>query len=115
MANQTEAELNLAIEEKLAAYREAVETQPARVAAAHLDGVKELRQQLSDLLSAGAVPRVEGLAVIGMLKCPAYPISGGRTVSAVYEVGDGEYRSRGSTPEAAVAAWNRGEYVKAGG
>lgn len=107
----TESELNAAIEAMLAAYREAVPTKPAHVAAAHLEGLGELREQLSAVLSDGAKPRADDLPVSGRLKCPAY-MDRGRPIPPLYEVGDGEKRARGISPAAAVAAWNRGEFVK---
>src|SRR5690348_12831213 len=58
-----------------------------------------LVQQISDFISTGAKEHPKGVKPIGMKVRPG-----------VYEVGNGELRSRGETPEEAVQNWNDGVY-----
>jgi hypothetical protein len=59
--------------------------------------IRKLGDDLSALYSKGAIERPEGTKPMGMKVRPG-----------VYEVGNGEIRSRGETPDEAVQNWNDG-------
>ena len=79
------------------------------------DQIQEACKAVSDSIASGANACPECKAPAGgMLKTPA-TVSQGRDLSAVYEVGcsgDCPLRSRASTPEKTVEAWNSGQYFK---
>lgn len=110
---KTESDLRERLEKAVAEYESARNALPAPAVAEISSRIKCLKQELSDMLVSGANPcpdcgslphgmRHEGIALgivvyvyeIGCLKCR-------------------DHRARGSSQEAAVAAWNQGKWVAA--
>lgn len=101
---KTEKKLLADIDKAQASYLEIVHTKPAKDVRKKAERVRELKQELSDLLSEGAKD------------CPDCKVKphGMRKSESIYEVGclNCEKRARGGAPSVAVERWNDGELVK---
>lgn len=84
-----------------AAYHEASQIETVGQLQSRSDAIKALGNELNDVYTEGAVERPEGVKPLGMKKA-----------RGLYEVGNMQgLRSRGETPEEAIANWNDGLYV----
>lgn len=97
-------EIERELAEARCAYHEASTNESASQLNDRATAIKKLVGELSDAYTKGAVDRPEGVKSVGMKRRPG-----------LYEVGNGEIRSQGETPDEAVQNWNDGIFVAAQG
>lgn len=93
-------EIERDIADAKAAYHDAAETETAAALADRHNAIKKLGAELQAVYTKGAV----GDNLFGMKVGPGK-----------YEITDGTNRSRGETPDEAVANWNAGDYFQKAG
>lgn len=101
MATRKAFEIERELAEARKAYHDASQIETAPELAKRSAEIRKLGNELNDVYTRGAIERPEGVKPMGMKKA-----------RGLYEVGNMQgLRSRGETPEEAVANWNAGDFV----